>query len=173
MNGKTSILIVDDDSATRKLIEKYLVATDFELEFADTLKGALNILKTFRPDIAVIDYFLPDGDGGEFCETVRTHADRSINSMHILGITARKDEKLETRMLNKGADDFILKPFSRDDFIAKVNVGKRISGKGMSGAQVVGAGNRLGVRESIPTDNSLLPSVVGPSDWRQVDGTPT
>ena len=129
MNQKVKVLVLDDDPVVHKLVKKILDEKDYVLEFSSSVDEALEKVTSFKPDIAVVDYHIPGKSGLDFCEAVKTHQQNEINSIHILGITARTDQKTETKMLNKGADDFIAKPFTSEDFIAKINVGKRISTK--------------------------------------------
>jgi len=110
------ILIVDDDPsilafvslAIKKLSDEYIIATA-----ADGFEAG-NKLATFKPDIIVLDIQLPGIDGYKIIEKIK----KLKNGEKILAITAYNSEKIKEKILNAGADGFLPKPFSSDEFLS-------------------------------------------------------
>lgn len=112
---KKRVLIIEDDIAIAELERDYLEINDFEVLIRQNgLKGLeLAIMETF--DLIVLDLMLPEVDGFEICRKIREKKDTPI-----LMISARKDDIDKIRGLGLGADDYITKPFSPNEMVARV-----------------------------------------------------
>ena len=114
------ILVVEDDSHVRNLIKTTLKLHN--LSYYETNKGeeALNIASSKHVDLVLLDLGLPDMDGLEVIDNIR-----SWSNMPIIVISAREEEKDKIDALNKGADDYLTKPFSVEEMIARINAIQR------------------------------------------------
>lgn len=109
------ILVVDDEQNIVDLIEMCLEAEGFSVEKSLTGQDALEKFKSLNPDLVVLDIMLPDIDGWEICRTIRKES-----KMPIIMLTAREDETDRVVGLEIGADDYITKPFSPRELVARV-----------------------------------------------------
>ncbi|REK77556.1 response regulator transcription factor [Paenibacillus paeoniae] len=109
------IAVVDDDLHIRNLVEAYLVREDFETIGLATAEEALELWRNDPPDMWVLDIMLPGMDGYEFCRTVRREAD-----VPIIMISARDNEVDKIMGLELGGDDYMVKPFSPRELVARV-----------------------------------------------------
>ncbi|MDF2499526.1 MAG: phoP [Anaerosporomusa subterranea] len=116
MSGK--ILIVDDELSIRELIKFNLEKAGFSvLECGDGAE-ALQLVKTQKPELLVLDLMLPGLDGIEVCRNLKSHRDTS--GIPIIMLTAKSDEIDKVIGLEMGADDYLTKPFSPRELIARV-----------------------------------------------------
>jgi len=113
MNKK--ILIVDDEYKIRKVIEAYLKKSGFETFTAEDGKKALEYFAEKDPDLIVLDLMLPKINGEEVCQKIRQRSDIPIIMLTAKG---QEDEKIEG--LNIGADDYVVKPFSPRELLARI-----------------------------------------------------
>ena len=111
----TRVLIVDDDPNINQLIKLYLEKEGFETETATRGDDALNLFKKNPPHIVLLDLMLPGMDGFEVCKKIRE--DKNIP---ILMVSAKKDDIDKIRGLGLGADDYMTKPFSPSELVARV-----------------------------------------------------
>jgi two-component system phosphate regulon response regulator PhoB/two-component system alkaline phosphatase synthesis response regulator PhoP len=113
-----TIAIVDDEKDIVELVSINLTKNNFKsLEFYDA-KSFLDSLKAHKPDLLLLDLMLPDIDGIEVCKTLRSNED--YKDMPIIMLTARQDETDKIIGLEIGADDYITKPFSPRELIARI-----------------------------------------------------
>jgi DNA-binding response OmpR family regulator len=115
MTEPTSILIVEDDVPTRTFLADNLTADGYDMLVAATLKDALRTLDYHRVDLAVVDLGLPDGSGLELLRKVREAGGSGARvdaRMPLLVLSGRAGETDRVRGLERGADDFLAKPFS-------------------------------------------------------------
>lgn len=120
---KFTILVAEDDDATRTFLADNLTADGYELLVADCARHAIRLLETKFPDLAVLDLGLPDGDGLEVLRAVRGSdgiATRIDPNVPILVITGRSGELDRLRGFESGADDYLAKPFSYPELRARV-----------------------------------------------------
>ncbi len=101
------ILVVDDDSAIRNLIYRYLSKQEYQLESAEDGKTAIAMFEQFNPDVVILDVNLPDTTGYKLCQQMQ-----SRTGVFVLMLTSRKDEADIMEGFDKGADDYLTKPFS-------------------------------------------------------------
>jgi len=114
------ILIVDDDRASRVLMQTMLKALDEPCDISEAIGGqqALLLIENEQPDIVLLDILMPDLDGVSICDTVKRN--RQTRGTRILMVTARRDERMIRAGLLAGADDYITKPFTQEQFLGAV-----------------------------------------------------
>ncbi len=112
-----NVLVVEDEAAIRRVISGYLEQDGFAVtEVADGI-AAVQAARELSPDVIVLDLGLPGLDGIEVCRQVRTFTDA-----YIIMLTARSDEVDKLIGLSVGADDYLTKPFSTRELIARIHV---------------------------------------------------
>ena len=109
------ILIVEDEVSIAELEKDYLELSGFEVEMEHTGDGGLMRAMNEEYDLLILDLMLPGVDGFEICRKVR-----EVKNMPILMVSARKDDIDKIRGLGLGADDYITKPFSPSELVARV-----------------------------------------------------
>ena len=112
---KGKILIIEDESKISDVVKSYLSRDGYEVVVASNGSDGLSLLKD-RPDLIILDLMLPDIDGEEICESVRRDSD-----IPILMLTAKIEEEDKIKGLELGADDYVVKPFSPKEVVARVN----------------------------------------------------
>jgi len=113
-----NILIVEDESSILELISLNLHQAGFNPIRAISAEYADNILKETLPDLIVLDWMLPGMDGIEFAKRLR--ANSTTKSIPIIMLTAKSDENNKIEGLNVGADDYLTKPFSPRELVARI-----------------------------------------------------
>lgn len=108
-------LVVDDEPALADLVTSYLVRDGFEVEVASDGDDAVRRARAFDPDVVVLDLGLPGTDGIEVCRQLRTFSD-----CYVVMLTARAEEVDKLVGLSVGADDYVTKPFSPRELVARV-----------------------------------------------------
>ena len=109
------ILIVEDEAEIRRFVRMSLSAEGFEVIEAEGVQRGLIEAGTRRPDLVVLDLGLPDGDGIELIRDLRAWSD-----MPVLVLSARTTESDKINALDAGADDYLVKPFSAGELLARV-----------------------------------------------------
>lgn len=117
------ILVVEDEARIADVLERYLRAEGFVTERAATGKRALELWRAFRPDLILLDLMLPEIGGLEVARTIRARSD-----VPILMVTAKAEEVDRLVGLELGADDYITKPFSPREVVARVRAVLRRAG---------------------------------------------
>jgi DNA-binding response OmpR family regulator len=110
------VLVVDDEVPLTGVVGSYLVREGFEVFVAHTGPDAVTMARVDHPDLIVLDVMLPGFDGIEVCRQVRTFTDT-----YIIMLTARDSEVDKVLGLSMGADDYLVKPFSPRELIARVH----------------------------------------------------
>ena len=113
--AQAKILVVDDESAIRTLIHRFLSKKDYQVESAEDGKSALAMFESFNPDLVILDVNLPDANGYTLCQEMQ-----SRTGVFILMLTSRTDESDKVRAFTQGADDYITKPFSLVELGARI-----------------------------------------------------
>jgi two-component system phosphate regulon response regulator PhoB len=116
--AKTKVLIVEDEEAIATLIDYNLAREDFDTRVAVDGDDALAKLQEFHPDIVILDWMLPKVSGIEVCRRIRQNPES--RNLPIIMLTARSEEADRIRGLDTGADDYLTKPFSTAELIARV-----------------------------------------------------
>ena len=114
-NRQARILVVDDESPILDLVRGYLERDGFEVETAADGPTGLAAVRAGSPDVVVLDVMLPGLDGIEVCRQLRTFSDA-----YVLMLTARSEEIDRIIGLTVGADDYLVKPFSPRELVARV-----------------------------------------------------
>ena len=109
------ILVVDDEAPIRELVRGYLEREGFEVEAATDGLAAVDAARASAPDVIVLDVMLPGLDGIEVCRRIRAFSDA-----YVLMLTARGEEIDRIVGLTVGADDYLVKPFSPRELVARV-----------------------------------------------------
>ena len=109
------VLVVDDELPLTGVISSYLVREGFDVALAHTGPDAVDVARSHRPDLIVLDVMLPGFDGIEACRLIRQFSDA-----YIIMLTARDEEVDKVLGLTMGADDYLVKPFSPRELIARV-----------------------------------------------------
>ncbi len=119
------VLVAEDDAVCRRMLQVYLEEWGYPVEAVSDGAKAWQILGSEDPpSLAILDWMMPEIDGVEVCRKVR---DTPRNSpAYLILLTARGDNRDVVEGLNAGADDYITKPFSRDELRARVSVGQRV-----------------------------------------------
>ncbi|MBZ5734109.1 response regulator transcription factor [Nocardioides sp. TRM66260-LWL] len=112
-----TVLLVEDEVDLARMVEAYLRRAGFAVEHARTGPEAIAAAERRRPEVVVLDLGLPGLDGVEVCRRIRTFSD-----CYVLMLTARADEADRLVGLAVGADDYITKPFSPRELVARVQV---------------------------------------------------
>ena len=112
----TQILVVDDETAIADLVEVYLKNEGFTIHKFYNASDALACVRTTRLDLAVLDVMLPGMNGFSLCETIR----RTDQQIGIIILSAKGQEQDKIRGLSIGADDYMTKPFSVSELLARV-----------------------------------------------------
>ena len=123
MQSQDKILAVDDDIVDIKIIEK-LLGQDYELRTASTGEQALEIATDFQPDIILLDNMLPGIDGREVCQQIR--ANSRLRHTKIIMVSGKTMVSERVEAYEAGADDYITKPFDKDELLAKIRVYLRL-----------------------------------------------
>ncbi len=111
----TSVLVVDDDTSMLRMVERLMILQGFKVCTAETGEAALELLEQDRPDIVLLDVMLPDSDGNALCMHIRETSD-----IPVILITAKNSQNDKIDGLESGADDYITKPFSSGELVARI-----------------------------------------------------
>lgn len=114
------VLVVEDDKPIRNLITTTLKMNDYRFITAVRGNEAIMLNASHKPDIIILDLGLPDIDGVEVIEHIRTWSD-----VPIIIVSARSEDRDKITALDKGADDYLTKPFSVDELLARLRVIQR------------------------------------------------
>ena len=114
----TRILVVEDDRDIGNLVTRYLEKADYVVELLSSGREALRALTERPPDLMILDLMLPQVDGLEICRAAR--AGEHTAAIPIIMLTARAEESERIVGLELGADDYIAKPFSPSELVARV-----------------------------------------------------
>ncbi len=109
------LLLVDDDPDLLYTLEKYLQQSGYSTVIANNGKSAISVFETEKPEAALIDVMMPELDGFEVVKKIR-----SISTIPIILLTARSDETDKIVGLELGADDYVTKPFSPREVVARL-----------------------------------------------------
>jgi DNA-binding response OmpR family regulator len=123
MNG-ARVLVIDDDADIRALVAELLGRAGLSVEQAEDGRSGLRALHKTPPDLVVLDVSMPDLDGWQTLERIR-----DLSEVPVLMLTARGDELERVRGLQAGADDYVVKPFGRQELVARVQALLRRAGR--------------------------------------------
>ena len=116
----TKILVIDDEPSILHLVSAYLKPEGFEVYTASDGNAGLKSARAFKPDLIILDLMLPGIDGIELLSRLRRESD-----VYVIMLTARTDETDKIVGLSVGADDYVTKPFSPRELVARVKAALR------------------------------------------------
>jgi DNA-binding response OmpR family regulator len=148
-----TILVVEDDDATRTFLADNLTADGYDLLVADCAADGLGLLERRYPDLALVDLGLPDGSGYELLRRVRAAdgvASRIDPDMPLVVVSGRAGELDRVRGFERGADDYVCKPFSYPELRARVAALLRRAERRPSGGRL-----RVGALEVDPPSREV------------------
>ena len=119
------VLVVDDDADIRLLVRTLLERTGVAVNEAANGRDGMREFHTSRPDLVILDVSMPELDGWQMLERIRDMSD-----VPVLMLTARGDELERVRGLQSGADDYVVKPFGRQELVARVQALLRRAARG-------------------------------------------
>lgn len=124
------LLVVEDDPAIRAMLQSTLVVEGFEVRTAVSVSEARALLRHAAPDVVLLDLGLPDGDGLDLLRELRRE-----QAIPVLVVSARHQETEKVKLLDAGADDYLTKPFSVGELLARIRVAMRHRGTALSPAR--------------------------------------
>ena len=116
MVKKAKVLIIEDESAIANILKDYLSVNHFDPHIVNTGHEAIQYMKETYPDFIILDLSLPDCDGIELCRQIRENS-----NVAILILSARSSDTDKVLGLGFGADDYMTKPFSLSELVARIN----------------------------------------------------
>lgn len=165
MSGKL-ILIVEDESAIRQMIAFGLKRAGFEVIEAADCREARGAIADRRPDLMLVDWMLPDMSGLELARMVKR--DRETCELPVIMLTARAEETDKVTGLENGADDYITKPFSPRELVARIQaVLRRAGSAGLDQVVRVGALTLEQQGQRITVGGE--PVALGPTEYRMLE----
>lgn len=159
----TFVLVVDDDPAMRRTLSINLRARDYEVETAGDGRSALQVVDERMPDVVLLDLGLPDLDGVAVLTQLR-----SFSQVPVIVVSARTESDDKVEALDLGADDFITKPFSIEELLARVRATSRRVGREEPDLVVEADGLRLDVTDSRATRGGEEIHLT-PIEWKLVE----
>ncbi len=118
--NKAHILVVEDDNAVAKLMAATMESQDYQYRIASTGASAIMEALSYKPEVMILDLGLPDTDGIEVIKKIR-----AWSNMPIIVVSARSEDTDKVAALDAGADDYLTKPFSVDELLARLRVALR------------------------------------------------
>jgi DNA-binding response OmpR family regulator len=147
------ILVVDDEAALVKVVRGYLEQAGYQVVTASNGREALFAARDHKPDLIILDLMMPEMDGFEFMRQYPREG-----SAPIIALTARIDEMDKVLGLEMGADDYVTKPFSSRELVARVRALLRRSGGQQAPPDVLRAGD-------LTLDRSARTVTMGEQEW--------
>lgn len=117
MPNNHPILVIEDDVQISQFLQSSLKANGYHTLQATTILGGKQLLKLHKPALIILDLNLPDGDGRDFIQFVRT-----VSDIPILVLSARQSEQEKVACFDLGADDYLAKPFGINELLARIKV---------------------------------------------------
>lgn len=164
--ASTKVLIVEDEEALATLLEYNLGKEGFDAALAGDGEEAMLKIEEEAPDLVILDWMLPKVSGIEVCRRLRAKAE--TRNLPIIMLTARSEEADRIRGLETGADDYLTKPFSTNELIARVRAVLRRIRPGLA-EDTVKVGNLLIDRVSHKVMREDKEIHLGPTEFRLLD----
>ena len=120
MPERPRILVVDDEAQITRVLRTSLSMHGYEVEVADDGAAGLDVFKAWKPDLVITDLVMPRATGIELCENIRGRS-----QVPIIVLSVRGDDRNKVEALDKGADDYVTKPFSINELLARIRVSLR------------------------------------------------
>ena len=119
--NKYKILIIEDEANIRNVVRTILTANGYQVFEAENAADGRSMFGSYSPDLIILDLGLPDGDGLDYIKLIRSEF-----AVPIIVLSARTDELDKVEALDSGANDYVTKPFSTAELLARVRVALRI-----------------------------------------------
>ena len=156
------ILVVEDEAAIRQMITFNLARAGFDVAEAGDCSSARSMIADQRPDLVLVDWMLPDSTGIELTRSLRRDAANS--DLPIIMLTARVEERDKITGLDSGADDYITKPFSPRELLARIGALLRRSAPAADEPIVAGKLSLNPVSHRVTCDREEIS--LGPTEYR-------
>lgn len=121
--GRRNVLVVDDEPQITRVLRTTLSSNGFMVRTAGDGDEALEVMRSWSPDLVITDLSMPNMAGIELCRRIR-----SKSNIPIIVLSVRGEEKIKVEALDAGADDYVTKPFNINELLARVRAGLRRSG---------------------------------------------
>jgi two-component system, OmpR family, KDP operon response regulator KdpE len=122
-NGKANVLVVDDEPQITRVLRTTLTGHGYLVRTAGDGDEALEVMRSWQPDVVITDLAMPNMAGLELCTRIRVKS-----QVPIIVLSVRGEEKTKVEALDAGADDYVTKPFNMDELLARVRASLRRSG---------------------------------------------
>ncbi|MFZ5836174.1 MAG: phosphate regulon transcriptional regulator PhoB [Pseudomonadota bacterium] len=162
---KPLILIAEDEPAQLEILRYNMEAADFRTVTATDGMSAMALIEEETPDLVMLDWMLPELSGIEICRRMRARPE--TKSLPVIMLTARGEESDRVRGLETGADDYLVKPFSQAELIARIRALLRRTRPGLDAEHlsysgiVMDIGSHRVSRDSVPVQ-------LGPTEFRML-----
>ncbi|MEZ5957180.1 MAG: phosphate regulon transcriptional regulator PhoB [Hyphomonadaceae bacterium] len=166
MAKATHVLVVEDEAALADLLKYNLEKEGYRVSVANDGEEALVVADESAPDLVVLDWMLPKAPGIEVCRRLRARQD--TRNTPIVMLTARTEESDRIRGLDVGADDYLTKPFSMNELLARLRAVMRRIRPGLADDKVV-VGDITMDRVSHRVKRGLRDVHLGPTEFRILD----
>ncbi len=120
MSTPNKILVVDDEPQITRVLRTSLTSRGYEVRVANDGESALDLFKDWSPDLVITDLSMPNMTGIELCRNLRTKS-----QVPIIVLSVRGEERTKVEALDSGADDYVTKPFSINELLARIRAGLR------------------------------------------------
>lgn len=140
MTSIAHLLVIDDEPQILRALRTILTAHHYRVSIARNGEEGLALAAAEQPDIIVLDLGLPDMDGIQVCEQLR-----QWSQVPIIILSVRDEESAKVKALDKGADDYLVKPFGTEELLARIRVALRHLAKSQSGQETVIASGDLSI----------------------------
>ncbi|MXX91698.1 MAG: phosphate regulon transcriptional regulatory protein PhoB [Boseongicola sp. SB0677_bin_26] len=161
--GQPSVLVVEDEAAQREVLEYNLQAEGYEVAMAESGDDALLLVEEGPPDVIILDWMLPGVSGIEVCRRLKSRAE--TRNIPVIMLTARSEEGDRVRGLETGADDYVVKPYSVAELMARVRTQLRRTRPTTVGMRLEYEDIVLDSETHMVTRNST-PIKLGPTEFR-------
>jgi two-component system phosphate regulon response regulator PhoB len=162
-NGSKRLLVVEDDRAIAELLKHHFSKEGFAVTTTPSGEEALLLVDEIRPALVVLDWMIEDVSGIEVCRQIRRRGDNA--AMPILMLTARGEEEDRIRGLETGADDFVTKPFSPKELVARAKAVLRRSNPNLMTEKLTYAGLEMDTAAHRVRHNGARVEL-GPTEYR-------
>ena len=160
---KPHVLIVEDDPPITELLRYNLESAGFRASVAADGAQGLRLMGDDKPDLVVLDWMLPKLSGLEVCRTMRRTA--GLTGLPVIMLTAKGEEDDRVRGLNAGADDYVVKPFSPNELIARIHAVLRRAGA-VAGGTPLKSGNLTMDLQTHTVTRGGRDIALGPTEFR-------
>src|SRR6201986_4373773 len=161
--ARAKMLLVEDDAALAELVTYHFKREDFEVKHTPDGEEALMLAKEAAPDIVLLDWMVEGISGIEVCRRLRRMSETA--NVPIIMLTARGEEEDRVRGLETGADDYVTKPFSPRELVARVGAVLRRVRPALAGEQLAYADIEMDI-SSHRVRRDGKPVALGPTEFR-------